>query len=126
MKQAWRKIDRISNEIRLISKYNLNDIRDVEAFISRNNEQIIIIKRQRDNIYNKLRRSKDTDKISSLKFDRDICSAKLKRLRTDNRIAKSILNDVDEIKSNIKSEMNIQHQRFSPTKQKRRELEWER
>lgn len=126
MKQAWRKIAKISNQIRLISKYNLNNISDVENFISRNNEQIIIVKQQRDKIYNKLRRCKNTDKISSLKSERDACSDTLKRLRTDNRVAKSILNDVDEIKSNIKSEMNIQHQRFSPTKQKRRELEYDR
>ena len=126
MKQAWRKIDRISNQVRLISKHNLNNISDVENFISRNNEQIIIVKQRRDKIYNKLRRCKDTDKISSLKSDRDVCSDTLKRLRTDNRVAKSILNDIDEIKSNIESEINIQHQRFSPTKQKRRELEYDR
>ncbi|MCH5320186.1 MAG: relaxase/mobilization nuclease domain-containing protein [Eubacterium sp.] len=126
MKQAWRKIDKISNQVRLISKHNLNDIIDVENFISSNNKQIIIVKQQRDKIYNKLRRCKDTDKISSLKSDRDVCSDTLKRLRTDNRVAKSILNDIDEIKSNIESEINIQHQRFSPTKQKRRELEYDR
>lgn len=124
MKQAWRKIDRISNQVRLVSKYNLNDISDIENFISNNNEQIKIVKQQRDKIYNKLRRCKDTDKISSLKSERDACSDTLKRLRTDNRVAKSIQNNVDEIKSNMKAEISIQHQRFTPTKQKRRELEY--
>ncbi|MCH5320538.1 MAG: relaxase/mobilization nuclease domain-containing protein [Eubacterium sp.] len=126
MKQAWRKIDKISNQVRLISKHNLNNTDDVQHFISDNQKQIVTITNQRNQIYNKLRRCKDTDIISSLKSERDVCSATLKKLRTNNRVAKSILNDVDEIKSNINAEMNIQHQRFSPTKQKRRELEWQR
>lgn len=128
MKQAWRKIDKISNQVRLISKYDLNNPDDVQRFICDNNEQIVLITNQRNQIYNKLRRCKDTDKISGLKSERDCCSAKLKRLRTEIKTANTILNDVDEIKMNIKAEANIQHQRFSVsrTKSQRRELYYER
>lgn len=126
MKEAWRKIDRYSNQVILISKYNLDDTDKVRKFINANKEQIAIITNQRSHIYNKLRRCKDTDKISSLKSDRDCCSAKLKRLRTEIKTANTILNDVEGIKQNIKAEMNIQHQRFVPAKQKRRDLQWER
>lgn len=128
MKQAWRKIDKISNQVRLISKYDLNTTDDVQRFIRDSNEQIVLITNQRNQIYNKLRRCKDTDKISNLKSERDCCSAKLKSLRTEIKTANTILNDVEEIKMNIKAETNIQHQRFavSRTKSKRRELQWER
>ena len=126
MKQAWRKIDRYSNQVRLISKYNLNDTDKVKQFISDNKEQIAIITNQRNQIYNKLRRCKDTEQISSLKSERNVCTKKLTKLRKEIKIANTILNDVDEMKMNIKAEMNIQHQRFAPTKQKRRELQWER
>ena len=126
MKQAWRKIDKISNQVRLISKYDLNNPDDVQQFIIDNQYQIVTITNQRNQIYNKLRRCKDTDKISSLKSERDCCSAKLKKLRTETKIADAILNDTEEIKLNIKAEMNIQHQRFVPAKQKRRELYYER
>ncbi|MCM1286080.1 MAG: relaxase/mobilization nuclease domain-containing protein [Acetobacter sp.] len=128
MKQAWRKIDKLSNQVRLISKYNLNDTNDVLQFINDNNEQIVLITNQRNQIYNKFRRCKDADKISSLKSERDYCSAKLKKLRTEIKTANAILTDTDEMKLNIKAEMNIQHQRFAFSKMKlqRRNLQWER
>lgn len=128
MKEAWRKIDRYSNQVILISKYNLDDTDKVKQFINDNKEQIITITNQRNQIYNKLRRCKDTDKIASLKSDRDRCSVKLKRLRTEIKTANTILTDIEGIKQNIKAEMNIQHQRFavSRTKSQRRDLQWER
>lgn len=128
MKEAWRKINRYSNQVRLIAKYELNNTDDVQQFIDDSQEQIGIITNQRNRIYNKLRRCKDTDKISSLKSERDCCSAKLKRLRTEIKTANTILNDVEKIKTNIKAETNIQHQRFtvSITKSQRRDLQWGR
>ncbi len=128
MKQAWRKIDRYSNQVRLIGKYELNDTDDVKQFISSNQEQIELITNQRNQIYNKMRRCKDTDKISSLKSKRDYYTKELTKLRKEIKTANTILNDVEEIKINIKAEMNIQHQRFavSRTKSQRRDLQWER
>lgn len=126
MKQAWRKIDKISNQVRLISKYALNNTDDVQQLIDNNKEQVILITNQRDQIYNKLRRCKNTDKISNLKSERDCCTNQLAKLRKEIKTANTILKDVEEIKMNIKAETNIQHQRFAPTKQKRRELQWER
>ncbi len=126
MKEAWRKIDRYSIQVILISKYNLDDTDKVKQFINDNKEQIITITNQRNQIYNKLRRCKDTGKISNLKSERDVCTKQLTMLRTEIKTANTILNDVDEMKMNIKAETNIQHQRFVPAKQKRRELQWER
>lgn len=128
MKEAWRKIDRYSNQVRLIAKYELNDTVDVKQFISSNQEQIVLITNKRNQIYNKLRRCKDTGKISTLKFERDVCTKQLTKLRKEIKTANTILNDVDEMKKNIKAETNIQHQRFavSKTKSQRRDLQWVR
>ncbi len=128
MKQAWRKIDKLSDQVRLISKYALDNTNDVQRFITDNQEQIATFTNQRNQIYNTLRRCKDTDKISSLKSERDCCTKKLTKLRKEIKTANAILNDVDEMKMNIKSEMNIQHQRFvvSRTKSQRRNYQWER
>lgn len=128
IKQAWRKIDKLSAQVCLISKYNLNDTDDVTQFIAGNQEQIVLITNQRNQIYNRLRRCKDTDKISSLKSERDCCTKQLTKLRNEIKTANAILNDTDEMKSNIKAEMNIQHRRFavSGTKLQRRDLNWER
>ena len=110
MKQAWRKIDKLSNQVRLISKFDLNNTKDIEQLIANNQKQIVLITNQRNKIYNRLRRCKDTDKISNLKAERDCYSAKLKKLRTEIKTANTILNGVGEIKLNIKAETNIQHQ----------------
>ncbi len=124
MKEAWRKIDRYSNQVILISKYNLVDTDKVKQFISNNKEQIVLITNKRNQTYNNLRRCKDTDKISELKFKRDCYTKQLTKLRKEIKTADAILNDVEGIKQNIKAEMNIQHQRFAPIKQKRRDLQW--
>ncbi|MDE5670483.1 MAG: relaxase/mobilization nuclease domain-containing protein [Eubacterium sp.] len=128
MKQAWRKIDKLSQQVRLISKYNLDDTDKVRQFISNNKEQIVLITNKRNQIYNKLRRCKDTDKISSLKYERNICTKQLTKLRKEIKTADVILNDIEKIKMNIKAEMNIQHQRFavSRTKSQRRDMQWGR
>lgn len=128
MKQAWRKIDKLSAQVCLISKYNLNDTNDVQQFINNNNEQIVLIINQRNQIYNKLRRCKEKNKIFALKSERDICTKQLTKLRKEIKTADAILTDTDEMKKNIKAEMNIQHQRFavSRTKLPRRDLHWER
>lgn len=128
MKQVWKKIDKLSNQVRLISKYHLNDTDDVQQFINNNNGQIILITNQRNQIYNKLRRCKDENKIFILKSERDICTKQLTRLRKEIKTADAILTDTDEMKKNIKAEMNIQHQRFavSRTKLQRRDIQWER
>lgn len=128
MKEAWRKIDRYSNQVILISKYNLVDTDKVKQFISNNKEQIVLITNKRNQTYNNLRRCKDTDKISELKFKRDCYTKQLTKLRKEIKTADAILNDVEGIKQNIKAEMNIQYQRFavSRTKSQRRDLQWER
>ncbi|MDE6862932.1 MAG: relaxase/mobilization nuclease domain-containing protein, partial [Eubacterium sp.] len=128
MKKAWRKIDKLSQQVRLISKYALNNIDDVHNLISNNQEQIALITNQRNKTYNTLRRCKDTNRISSLKYERNICTKQLTKLRKEIKTANTILNDVDEMKMNIKSEMDIQHQKFavSRTKSQRRETQWVR
>lgn len=128
MKQAWRKIDKLSQQVKLISKYKFDDANDVKQFINSNQEQIVLITNKRNQIYNKLRRCKDTDKISELKFERDYYTKQLTKLRKEIKTANTVLDDVEKIKTNIKAEMNIQHQRFSVSRPKsqRRDLQWVR
>lgn len=128
MKQAWRKIDKLSNQVRLISKYALDNTDDVKQLIVDNQEQIKLIINQRNQIYNKLRRCKDAERISSLKSERNICTKQLTKLRKEIKTANTVLDDVEKIKTNIKAETNIQHQRFavSRTKSQRRDLQWVR
>ncbi len=122
MKKAWRKIDRYSQEIRLISKQNLNTIDDVNNFINTSSEQIKLIEKQRQHIYNKLRRCTDTDKRAELLSQRNNCTSALNDLRKNIHTAKHIIADNPEIESNIKAEQNLQHQQFKvKSNQKRKD-----
>lgn len=112
MKKAWRKIDRYSQEIRLISKQNLNTFDDVNDFINTSSEQIKLIEKQRQHIYNKLRRCADTDKRADLLSQRNNCTSALNDLRKNIRTANHIIADNPEIKSNIRAEQSIQKQRY--------------
>ena len=112
MKKAWRKIDRYSQEIRLISRYNLNTLDDVNNFINTSTEQIKIIESQRQQIYNKLRRCIDIDKRAELLSQRNNCTSELTVLRKNIRTAKHIIEDNSEIQTNIKAEQVIQKQRY--------------
>lgn len=113
MKKAWRKIDRYSQEVRLISKQNLNTLDDVNDFINISTEQIKLIESQRQHIYNILRRCIDTDKRAELLSQRNNCTSELTVLRKNIRTANHIIADNPEIKSNIKAEHNIQKQRYA-------------
>lgn len=113
MKKAWRKINRYSQEVRLISKENLNTLDDVSNFIKTSNEQIKLIEKQRQHIYNKLRRCTDTDIRAELLSQRNDCTSALQSLCKDIRTANHIIEDNPEIKSNIKAEKNIQQQRYT-------------
>lgn len=122
MKKAWRKIDRYSQEIRLISKQNLNTLDDVNDFINTSSEQIKLIEKQRQHIYNKLRRCTDTDKRADLLSQRSNCTSALNDLRKNIRTANQIMEDNPEIKANIKAEQNIQQKRYTvKNKQKTKE-----
>lgn len=112
MKKAWRKIDRYSQEVRLISKYRLNTLDDINNFINVSSEQIKLIENQCQHIYNKLRRCTDTDKRAELLSQRNDYTSALKVLRKNIRTANHIIEDNPEIKFNIKAEKNIQKQRY--------------
>ncbi len=113
MKKAWRKIDRYSQEVCLISKYKLNTLDDVNHFINVSNDQIKLIEKQRQHIYNKLRRCTDTDKRTELLSQRNNCTSALQALHKDIRTSNHIIEDNSEINSNIKAEQNIQKQQFT-------------
>lgn len=97
----------------MISKQNLNTLDYVDNFINTSCDQIKLIEKQRQHIYNKLRRCTDTDKRAELLSQRNNCTSELQALRKNIRTANHIIEDNSEIKSNIKAEQNIQKQRYT-------------
>lgn len=112
MRAAWRKIDRYSQEIRLIYSKELSTTSVVNEFISTTKEQIIYIEKQRQHCYNKMRRCKEPSVMAELKSKRDDFTKTLSLLRKEVKVATNILEDNDEIKHNMKTEKAMQQKRF--------------
>ncbi|MDE8734482.1 hypothetical protein P0G10_15420 [Eubacteriales bacterium DFI.9.88] len=125
MVEAWRRIDRTSQQIRLISKYSFKKLDDVTSFISQTDSVMKSIKANRNKIYNSLRRCNDPEAESQLKSQRDECTAKLTALRKEFKAAERILEDNPKIREEIskKQQMKPLQQVIIKSEVKKREHE---
>ena len=111
MKEAWRRLDRISAQVTLISHKKLNTLEDVSDFIQETDTSIKEVNAARQKIYNKLRRCDDEDRPQLLK-SRDDCTTLLKQLRKEKRVALTIIEDNPKIKENIRIEEKAIRNRY--------------
>ena len=125
MREAWRRLDRTSQQIRLISKYGFKNLDDVTSFISRTYSVMESIKADRNRIYNRLRRCNDPETESQLKSQRDECTAKLAALRKELKTAEHILEDNPKIREEISKEQQMKplQQEIIKSEIKKRERE---
>ena len=112
MREAWRRIDRYSENIRLICKQDFKTTDDVRQFIDSNNEQIKTLEKERNRIRARMNRADNPDEKEKYKNQRDDISTALTAIRKDNKTAKHILEDSPIIKENIAKEERVMHQRF--------------
>ena len=129
MREAWRRIDRYSENIRLICKQDFKTTDDVNAFIASNNEQIEVLEKERNRIRARMNRADNPDEKEKYKNQRDDISTALTAIRKDNKTAKHILEDSPKIKENIAKEERARWQRFIVQQRnhrnRRRNYEWE-
>ncbi|MEE0931227.1 MAG: relaxase/mobilization nuclease domain-containing protein, partial [Acutalibacteraceae bacterium] len=109
MKEAWRHIDRITRQVTLVSKQNFKHLQEVEWFVLDTEQSILDITKHRTKIYNKLRRCTDETERAKLFENRNNCTALLKQLRKDKKIALTILEDYPKMNRNICIEMQAQN-----------------
>ena len=122
MKAEVRKMERYSNQIRLIIKEKLETTKDVEEYISKTKEEIESITNIRQKYRNKLRNCKEETLINEYKSQISDCSSILKKCRTNIKIANQILEDIPKIKETIRIEkqMKIQELEQETIKKKNR------
>ena len=112
MREAWRHLDRLSDQVRLVSHKGLNTLEDVHSFIADTDQLIQAITADRQKVYNKLRRCHTDDRRSELLRRRDDCTAALTDLRKEKKIALTILEDNPTIKENIRIETQIRNEAY--------------
>ena len=107
MKQEVRKLERYSNEIRLIVSEKLKTVDDVKSYISQTEKEIENITNLRQKYRNKLRNCTDDNLIKDYKAKRDECTAILNKHRKNLKTANYILEDTPKIKEVIRIEKQM-------------------
>lgn len=109
-REAWRKIEHYSDQIRLTAREKFTTLEDVEAFARAKSMELEVVLDQRDKFRNKLRNVKEPDVIANLKFDRDSCTATIKALKKEQKTAFSILEEHHKIVNLMECEINCQRE----------------
>ena len=108
MKEEVRKLQRYSNQVRLICKEKLNTLDEVKVFISKINDEINDYIDLRQNYRRKSRNCKDEELVKEYKSKISDCSLIIRKYRYDLKIASQIIEDVPKIKDVIKIERQMQ------------------
>lgn len=121
MKQEVRKMERYSNEIRLIVSEKLKTTEDVKDYISQTEKGIENITNLRQKYRNKLRNCTDDKLIEEYKEKRNECTTTLNKYRKNLKTANYILEDTPKVKEVIKIEMQMKNGQEDITKTKKRD-----
>lgn len=121
MKQEVRKMQRYSNEIRLIVTEKFKTLDDVENYISQTEKDIENVTNLRQKYRNKLRNCTDENLIKEYKAKRDECTTKLNKYRKNLKIANYILEDTPKVKEVIKIETQMKKAQEDITKTQKKD-----
>ena len=90
MKQEVRKMQRYSNEIRLIVTEKIKTVDDVKNYIAQTEKDIENVTNLRQKCRNKLRNCTDDNLIKEYKTKRDECTTMLNKYRKNLKISNYI------------------------------------
>lgn len=123
MREACRRLDRYSEQVRLICDNRLTDISSVEAFIKNIDSQMELISDYRKMLYRKIKSCHEPTEKTKLVAMRDDCTKVLAKLRKEKKTATRIIEDNPKIKENILIEKNMRNRYYGLNKQRKRDYE---
>lgn len=123
MREACRWLDRYSEQVRLVGKYNLHDLPAVKSFIEKNNTEIKLLTDYRKIIRQELASCHDPEREKELTAKRNNCTTALAGLRKEIKTAKQLIEDNPKIKENIRIEEQMRQEIYVPKKHRKREYE---
>lgn len=121
MKQEVRRMERYSNEIRLIVSEKIKTTEDVKSYISQTEKDIENITKLRQEYRNKLKNCKDDNLTKEFKTKRDECTTMLNKYRKNLKIANCILEDTPKVKKVIKIERQMKNRQEDIAKTKKKD-----
>ena len=121
MKREVRKMERYSNEIRLIVSEKLKTTVDVKNYIIRTEKDIKDVTNLRQKYRNKLRNCTDDKLIEEYKEKRNECTTMLNKYRKSLKTANYILEDIPKVKEVIKIEQQMKLEKVGISKSRKRD-----
>ena len=121
MKQEVRKMERYSNEIRLIVTAKLKTTDDVKSYIIQTEKDIEDVTNLRQKYRNKLRNCTEDKLIEEYKEKRNNCTTILNKYRKNLKIANYIIEDTPKVKEVIKIERQMKNRQEDITKTKKKD-----
>ena len=93
----------------------------MQYFIGNLQSELEQLQMARQKCYNRLRRCDDGEEIAQIKAERDWLTAAMALYRKDIKTAGEVLARSDRLRENLKLEQEMQAQRMSLTKDRRKE-----
>ena len=123
MREACRKLDRYSEQVRLVCKQKLTDISSVGNFIQTAESEIKLLIDYRKILYRKIDSCHQPEEKQTLLAKRNDCTKVITQLRKDKKTALGILKDYPEIKEKIRIEEQMRQRKDAPNKNRKRGYE---
>ncbi len=121
MRREVRKMERYSNETRLIVTEKLKTTEDVKNYILQTEKDIEGVTNLRQKYRNKLRNCTDDNLIKEYKAKRDECTTILNEYRKNLKISNWILEDTPKVKEVIKIEQQMKREQEDIAKTKKKD-----
>lgn len=121
MREACRKLDRYSAQVRLIGKHDLRNLPAVQQFIQQTETEMQLLTDYRENIRKHIRTCHDPQQKQALISKRNDCTKAIVSLRKEKKTANGILADHAEIKENIQIEKHTRQAFYAPKQRRKRE-----
>ncbi|MCM1114080.1 MAG: relaxase/mobilization nuclease domain-containing protein [Clostridium sp.] len=112
LRQEVRNAEKINKEYLLLTKNGIRSVEELSLFIEQKQGQINILSSQRQCIYNRCRRANNSDKELLYAKARKL-TKKMKPLRDEMKIAKSVLERVSHLDELLKTEMTMENIRIT-------------
>lgn len=112
-------LDEISKHVRLISKYQISDIPQLNEFMQTTENKINTLCRERSKVYYAIRKAPDDNALNELKSKRDSLTSAITQLRQELKTAKDVAYRSEKIHE------KMERINTPPVKERKRN-EWER
>lgn len=117
MREAVRRMERYSDQTRLLCRYKLKTDTEVTTFVENKKEELSTLERSRNKVYSRMKSAKTPKKLAELKSERDELSKQITALRKEVKTAQGVLTGWEDVRRKIREQRELDKQYFDREKQ---------